>query len=234
MRVSIYQPAYWPSLHYFNRILNSDMFVLLDMAQFTRSVRYTNTMKIKGKCGLVNMTVPIVHTGRREMFVNLLADDNQRWRQRHYEALRHAYGKTDGWKMYGNSLHSFYENEESRFSRLCELAVDWVLNVIKSCNVVTVRASSLGIDGNGSQWMLDICKELDATEYLCGKPAYDNYLDKEAFRKAGIKIMVQNWTCMKYKQQGMEFIPNLSILDLIMNVPGGNRKDLLLKTGVKT
>jgi hypothetical protein len=83
MRVSIYQPAYFPTLHYFNRILDSDIFVLLDTAQFTRSVRYTNTMKIKGKCGLVNMTVPIVHTGRREMFVNLLADDNQRWRQKH-------------------------------------------------------------------------------------------------------------------------------------------------------
>ncbi len=228
MRVSIYQPAYFPTLHYFNRILDSDIFVLLDTAQFTRSVRYTNTMKIKGKCGLVNMTVPIVHTGRREMFVNLLADDNQRWRQKHYEALRHAYGKTDGWRMCGNSLHSFYENEESRFSRLCELAVDWVLNVIKSCKVVTVRASSLGVDGNGSQWMLDICKELDATEYLCGKSAYDNYLDKEAFRKAGIKIVVQNWTCPEYPQIKVPFSSNLSILDLVMNVHERNRRALLI------
>lgn len=228
MRVCIYQLAYWPSLHYFNRILNSDVFVLLDNAQFTRGVKYTNTMRIKGRGNIINMTVPIVHTGRREMFVNLIVDDNQPWRKKHYESLRHAYGKTDGWKMHGNSLHSFYENGESRFSRFCEFAVDWVLNVLKSCNVITVRASSLGIDGTGSQWMLDICKEFGATEYLCGKTAYDNYLDKEAFRKAGIKIVVQNWMCPEYQQQNGLFTPNLSILDLIMNVSEENRRDMLV------
>jgi hypothetical protein len=98
----------------------------------------------------------------------------------------------------------------------------------KTLKVVTVRASSLGVDGNGSQWMLDICKELDATEYLCGKSAYDNYLDKEAFRKAGIKIVVQNWTCPEYPQIKVPFSSNLSILDLVMNVHERNRRALLI------
>lgn len=230
MRVSIYQPSYWPSLHYFNRILNSDVFVWLDTAEFTRSVKYTNTMKIKGKSGIINMTVPILHTGKRERFIDLDIDNSQPWKRKHLNAIRHVYGKTDRYDKYKGFLSYFYGTEQNDFSMLCGTTVRFSLEIIKNWNGRFVRASSLGIDGKGSQWMLDICKRLNATEYLCGKVAYDNYLDKGAFERAGIKIVIQNWVCQEYQQIKTPFTPNLSILDLIFNVHERNRKDLLLKT----
>ena len=47
------------------------------------------------------------------------------------------------------------------------------------------------------------------------------YMDRSLFEQHGIKITVQDWKCKEYpqlykKQQG--FIPNLSIIDLLMNV----------------
>ena len=43
MRVTIYQPQYFPRLHYFNRILNADTFVVLDSAQYTKSLVHFDT-----------------------------------------------------------------------------------------------------------------------------------------------------------------------------------------------
>lgn len=229
MRVSIYQPGYFPSLHYFNRILSSDVFVLLDTAQYTRGVRSTNTAKIKGKDGyIINMTVPILHTGKRELLIDVKVDRGQQWQRKHLETFRHAYGKKDEWNKYVSGLDTFYGLRESSFCKICELSIRGSMGVIDGWKGNFVRASDLGISGKGSKWMLDICKRLGATEYLCGKPAYDNYLDIESFEKAGIKIMVQNWEAPKYKQQGDGFIKNLSILDLLFNVPEENRRALLV------
>ena len=233
MRVSINQPLYWPPLHYFNRMLDVDVFVLLDSAQFTRSARYRNTMSIKGRGGISTMTVPIVHTGKRERIIDLRVDNGQPWRQKHYAALRHSYGKTEAWKgKEGEFLKQLYYGvvpPQEHFREIYEPALDWAVEMIGGWGRTTrIRSSELDVKGNNdpSGWMLDICKYFGADEYLCGGRAAE-YLDEEAFRGAGIKVVIQDWICLEYRQQGKGFWPNLSILDLIMNVPEENRGTLL-------
>jgi len=234
MRVSIYQPLYWPPLHYFNRMLDVDVFVLLDSAQFTRSARYRNTMTIKGRSGISTMAVPIVHTGKRERIMDLRIDNGRPWRRKHYGALRHSYGKTEAWKSKeGEFLKQFYygvEPPQERFQELYEPALDWTVEMIGGWGrTAKVRSSELDVEGNNdpSGWMLDICKHFGADEYLCGGGAAE-YLDEKAFETAGVRVIIQDWTCLEYRQQGKGFLPNLSILDLIMNVGEKDRRALLL------
>lgn len=68
--------------------------------------------------------------------------------------------------------------------------------------------------------IIALCQEVGATEDYCGGTAAAAYMDEEIYKKAGIKTVVQDWKCHEYtqlfiKQQG--FIPNLSIIDLLMN-----------------
>ena len=232
MRVSIYQPLYWPPLHYFNRMLDVDVFVLLDNAQFTRSANFRNTMQIKGRNNTATMVVPLLHTGKREKIMDIKVDSNQPWQRKHYQALRHAYGKTETWKAEGDGFLSlFYGGTTHKYFRdVYELTLHWAVEMIGGWGRTTkILSSELGIEkvGSPSGWMLDICKHFGATEYLCGGGA-SVYLDKDAFEKAGIQVIVQDWKSPKYKQQGAGFIPNLSILDFIMNVPEENRRDMLV------
>ena len=70
--------------------------------------------------------------------------------------------------------------------------------------------------------IIAIFKELGATEDYCGGTAMTAYVDKALFDRNNIKITVQDWKCQKYKQlfdDKAGFIPNLSIIDLLMNVP---------------
>jgi len=231
MRVSIYQPLYMPPVHYFNRMLGSDVFVLLDSAQFTRSARYRNTMTIKGRGGISTMSVPITHTGKRERIVDLMVDDKQAWQRKHYAALYHSYCKTDAWKgKEGEFLEGFYRVPRKHFREVYEPALDWGVEMVGGWGSTTrIRSSELNIRGNNdpSGWMLDICKHFGADEYLCGGSSA-LYLNEKAFESAGIKVVVQDWICCEYPQRKAPFTPNLSILDLIMNVPEEDRRGLLL------
>lgn len=46
-----------------------------------------------------------------------------------------------------------------------------------------------------------------------------NYQENETFSQAGIKSIVYNFVHSKYQQLWGEFVPNLSIFDMLFKVP---------------
>ena len=72
--------------------------------------------------------------------------------------------------------------------------------------------------GKKSELVLNICKEWKADEYLAAAGSKDYLEDyKDDFEDAGIKITYHNYAHPIYKQKGNRFLPNLSILDLILS-----------------
>jgi hypothetical protein len=74
----------------------------------------------------------------------------------------------------------------------------------------------------GNAWIVALCRAVGATEYLCGGTAAGNYMDKEFFVSRGIEPVLQSWHGGSYRQQFTDrqpFTPNLSIVDLLLNVP---------------
>ena len=64
---------------------------------------------------------------------------------------------------------------------------------------------------------VNICKELNATEYITG-PSAKNYINKDIFRKNNLKISYIDYSSYyEYNQLWNGFVNNLSILDLIFN-----------------
>lgn len=68
--------------------------------------------------------------------------------------------------------------------------------------------------------ILSLCQEVGATEDYCGGVGIAAYVDHKIFKEHGIKITVQDWKGKQYRQLFPQhgFIPNLSIIDLLMNV----------------
>ncbi|MHB8983810.1 MAG: WbqC family protein, partial [Carboxydocellales bacterium] len=70
----------------------------------------------------------------------------------------------------------------------------------------------------GLERILNICRTLGATEYLSGQGAGSvRYMDEKAFERLGITVVFQNFIHPAYSQLWGEFIPNLTILDLLFN-----------------
>ena len=87
---------------------------------------------------------------------------------------------------------------------------------------------------SASEKIVYLCNNFKATNYLAGGTAFDSYMDPEIFQDNQINIEVQSWTCQPYPQQNTQveaFIPNLSIIDLLMNCPTEQALEILLFRG---
>ena len=78
-------------------------------------------------------------------------------------------------------------------------------------------ASQLEVEGTKSDLILNICNELSATEYISGLGSQD-YLDLGSFNSHSIKVKFLESINPSYEQIHGEFIPNLSLIDMLMNV----------------
>ncbi len=62
------------------------------------------------------------------------------------------------------------------------------------------------------------CRRFGAVEYHCGGVGHGAYMDLDRYRDAGIRVVVQQWDGPPYRQRyGGAFLPNLSVVDLLMN-----------------
>ena len=87
-----------------------------------------------------------------------------------------------------------------------------------------------GEPASASERIVTLCRRFGADEYISGQTAVRAYMDTDLFHRHGVAVTVQSWTCPTYPQQHMAragFIANLSIIDLLMNVPREQLASLL-------
>src|SRR4030067_3032696 len=93
------QPQYFPRLHYFARILNIDIFVIRDDAQYVRKHKYPNGLTdksyqahspIKQASGKQLLDIPISHERFAPLYLTKIIYDQSLVKD-HLQALRNAY-----------------------------------------------------------------------------------------------------------------------------------------------
>ena len=223
--ISIRQPGYLPYLGFFKKIQSSDIFVYLDDVQYERG-DWDNRNKIRTYEGSIWLTVPVLNKfGQKLNEVNIA--NNQDWNKKHRLTIKTNYQKAPYFAKYWKKIDSI-------LSKKWEKLIDLNLALIKYFNseldlqTRTVKSSELQINSVGSQRLLDICKELGAKTYLSGEIG-KNYLDEKIFRNEGIKVIYEKFKHPIYHQLHGEFIPNMSIVDLLFN-EGENAREILLKS----
>ena len=73
-------------------------------------------------------------------------------------------------------------------------------------------------DEKGSDKIFSILENVNATDYLTGSgPGSQRYIDEEEFKKREINLHWQNYECKEYNQLFGDFIPYLSVVDLLFN-----------------
>lgn len=223
MIVGIHQPHYLPWLRYIDKIARSDVFVLLDDADYTKN-GWQNRNKIKCAQGWMYLTVP-VRDAFGKPILEVRIDGGQRWRDKHLMALRTNYARAPFFGRYSALFEAVYGRP---WDSLVDLNMAILRDVLAAFEIRTriVRSSELGVPGRRSERLVDICRRLGATAYLTGDYAAGNHLDLAVFEAQGIEVQCQGWQCASYSQQHGQvgFVSDLSIVDLLFNEgPAGRR-----------
>lgn len=265
MRYTGIQPQFFPRLHYFARILNTDVFVMRDDAQFVSKHKYPDgtTNKsfqahtpIKQPSGVYLLTVPVSHNGNNTI-AQTKPSGNLDWRDRHLKSIRIIYGKGRYFKMIYPELENIYNQPYSSLAELNSRTIFWgllrltgrktikphqlrrdiVLNAIakstfrlKQIFFASEFSSLLKKLTDPNEKILALMQSVGASEDYCGDTALQAYINRELFKDKNINIVVQNWQCRQYPQlfsKRSGFLPNLSIIDLLMNVSTAEAREIL-------
>lgn len=220
MTVAIHQPNFIPWVGYFNKINKSDAFVLFDDVQFPRAKTFGNRVEIKTNNGAVWLTVPVTNRGELNNFNEVEIDNNQNWVGKSLKTLKLAYQKAAHFNDYWDEFSAIYT---TKYQLLTDLNIALIDFAVAKTGITTklIRSSELpecrGL--NGEEKILAILKKLNATTYLSGKGAGSRrYINEDNFKEAGIDLVWQSYEPRPYRQLwGGDFIPNLSIIDLLFN-----------------
>lgn len=215
--VGIIQPNYIPWRGYFDFIQEVDVFVFLDDVQFTRRDWRTRN-RIKLPDGQSRwLTVP-VQGGRDQAICDVKIDNSQKWASKHWGALRHSYGKTPHFDRYRDTLEGLYS--PGRFEYLVDLNVALTRLICEWLGLSTsfVHSSSLEVDGEKDELLLNIVRKLDADAYLSG-PAAQDYILPSLWAEAGVDLRYKDYSGYpEYPQISEPFEPAVTVLDLLFMV----------------
>jgi len=216
MKVMIHQPDFIPWLGFFDRWENSDLLIILDDVQFIRR-GWQHRDKIKTNSGVVWLTVPVIKKKRYNQQIRHVEIDNSfNWIRKHIKTIEISYSKAPGFNKYFDKINKIYNKKHNK---LIDLNLELLRYISSELQIKTqiMYASELNSLETSTNRLVELVKKVGGTNYITGYGS-TNYLEEEKFIDAGINVTWHDFKHPVYKQLYGDFVPNLSILDYIMNM----------------
>lgn len=216
MIVAIHQPNYLPWLGYFYKVANCDTFVLLDNVQYVKN-GFMNRNMIKTPQGAIWLTVGVLTKDRFGQLIKEVEINNAMlFASSHEKSIYRNYSKAPYFKKYKTLFEDIYHRKWERLVDLNEALIKALCQILCITGVKFVRASELNTTGHSTELLIEICKAVSADTYLAG-PSGKKYMDEGLFEREGIGLRYSDFEHPTYRQLWGDFIPNMSIIDLIFN-----------------
>jgi len=225
MKVSIHQPMYLPWLGLFDRIQQSDVFVLLDNVAYSKNY-FINRNKIRTKDGWLWLTIPVSTKGAFGQEIKDVNISDSNWQKQHWKSIFFSYQKAPFFKDHADALRELYAEP---YKKLIDAIEAFLLYLTTNFGIKTkiIKASTLNTTEGKEALILNICKSLSADQYLAG-PDSRNYLNLELWRENNIAVEFHDYEHPIYTQVHGEFEPFMSAIDLLLN-QGNNSLNVLSK-----
>jgi len=217
MNCVILQPSYIPWRGYFHQIYKADVFVFYDDVQYDKH-GWRNRNQIKTPQGKKWLSIPVHSSGVvvKSVPINRVQIDwSKPWNNSHWKALSFAYGRAPFFRVYAPLLESLYQRHDELLS---DFTIALTVAIARELGIVHthfVRSSELNANGQKTDRLIQILKQLGATHYISG-PSARGYVEEEKFQAAGITIEYMVYDYPEYLQLHPPFDPYVSILDLLL------------------
>lgn len=215
MKIAIMQPYFLPYIGYWQLIHAVDTFVVYDNIQYTKKGWINrNRVLVNGKAEY--LTIPIKHdSDYLDIIDRRLSDD---FEKRKVEILRRIDGLYHK-APYFNEAYPVIESCITDYNNLFGFVFNSLLTIKEYLEIKTkiVISSYVYIDHSlkAQDKVMAICENLGADSYINAIGGVDLY-SRKYFESKYIKLNFIKADKIEYSQFGNEFVPWLSILDVMM------------------
>jgi hypothetical protein len=218
--VAIHQPNFFPWLGYFDKIIRSDVFVVLDTVQHPKTGGgWSNRVQCLAPAGVKWLTAPLdrTYSGVRTI-AEMEFSSAVSWRDSLLRALEAYYRPAAFINEAIVTLEPLIRYADNRLLNYNLNAICALLDKLGFDHRRLKLASEISATGTATELLVSLVKSVGGTTYLAGGGA-SGYQQDELFDAAGIDLAYQNYLPRAYAQQGAEvFRPGLSVIDALMNV----------------
>lgn len=216
MKLAIMQPYFLPYIGYFQLINAVDQFVVYDNIQFTKKGWFhRNQILVNGRDKMFSIPLKkdsdYLDVAQRE-----LADSFDKESQKIIRTIEASYRKAPYYKEVMPLVQECFQRRSGNLFRFIHASLT-LLTQFLEIDTDIIISSSIDIDHTlkSQDKVLAICKSLNADIYINAIGGQDLYT-AEAFRNEGIELRFIKTKPIEYRQFDNEFVPWLSIVDVMM------------------
>lgn len=227
MRVAIMQPYLFPYLGYFQLIRAADKFVLHDDVQFIKGGWVNrNRMLFKGQPRPFVLPVskgPSTACIDQRRYADSFAADKAKISRQ----LQHSYSRAPYYGFVMKLVDACFSIEKPNVARFNTELVRRVAAYLGIVTPISVSSEmELGPGERGVERVLKINRVLQSTHYINPIGGVDLYR-REEFAVHDLELSFLQFKALPYQQFAHDFVPDLSILDVLMFNPPEQFPELL-------
>jgi hypothetical protein len=213
------QPYFFPYLGYFDIIHKTDRWIVFDVVQFTPKSWMTRNRVFHPKSGWQYIKIPVEKHERFEKIQNIIIIDPDGAGERIERQVEHYRKKAPYFDVVRGLIGDAFSRRASdslvdvntaALAAVCDL-----LGVPFKYEIFSRMAVDLPDIDHPGQWALEISHAVGADTYI-NPPGGRDIFKPEEFRERGIELGFTRPVSFQYDCNGYEFIPYLSILDVLM------------------
>jgi hypothetical protein len=227
MKLAVMQPYMFPYIGYFQLINAVDKFVILDDVNFIMRGWITrNRILVNGKEHLFSL--PLKKASQNKLIFECEITEDK-WGEKFLKTIEHSYNKAPFFKDSFDVIESIIVLKEDNLSKWLTFQLRVICKYLE-INTEIINSSRVYSNGHlrAEEKIIDICLQEKADIYynaIGGKELYN----AENFKKNNLELHFLNSLPVSYPQFNNEFVPFLSIIDVMMFNNKNNICDLLNK-----
>ena len=216
MKLGIMQPYFLPYIGYWQLLNAVDKYVIYDNIEFTKSswIR-RNRFLMNGKDKVLSLPLKkdsdFLNIDERELSVDIVKEKLKILNQ-----IKAAYKKAPQFEKVFPIVEEIFLYDEVNLFKFIYNSVNIIKNYLDIKTEIIV-SSTIDINHSlkGKDKVISICKKLNATEYYNAIGGQELYSFEE-FKNNGIELKFLKTEEIIYQQFNNDFVPFLSILDVMM------------------
>jgi len=216
MKLAIMQPYFMPYIGYFQLINSVDRFVIYDNIQYTKKGWINrNRILINGKDQLI--TLPLKKdSDYLDVVERELSESWEKDKNKMLNVIKSSYNKAPYFQEIFELVSKCLNNPEVNLFRFIYDSIVLINGYLEiKTHIITSSTIDINHTLKSQDKVVSLCKEQNANVYINSIGGIELY-DKEIFKQNGIELNFIKSNPIQYKQFNNEFIPWLSIIDVLM------------------
>jgi hypothetical protein len=215
MKLGIMQPYFFPYLGYWQLIHAVDKYVIYDDVNYIKGGWINrNNILINGESKRINLR--LYKSSPNKLINEIAVLDNKIYFNKLVRTIESNYGKAPYFYDVFPVIERIIMQDESNLAKYLEYQIREVCNYLSISTEIIISSNiQKNNELKGQEKVIGICKVLGANEYI-NAIGGQNLYTYEDFATQGILLRFLETKKTNYTQFKNDFIPNLSIIDVMM------------------